>query len=206
RRTVDEKFEQKKSGLTVALSGTVGSAINNAVTSAQETKESSDSRLKALQATKTALSGVQAGQAATMASATGDPNATGVSLSLTTQKSKSQQHSESDTVSGSTLNAGNNLSVVATGKNRGDNRGDIVIAGSQLKAGGNTSLDAANDILLSGAANTQKTTGRNSCSGGGVGVSIGAGGNGAGISVFAGVNAAKGSEKGNGTEWTETTT
>ncbi|EOM9781009.1 contact-dependent inhibition toxin CdiA [Escherichia coli] len=206
RRTVDEKFEQKKSGLTVALSGTVGSAINNAVTSAQETKESSDSRLKALQATKTALSGVQAGQAAAMATATGDPNAMGVSLSLTTQKSKSQQHSESDTVSGSTLNAGNNLSVVATGKNRGDNRGDIVIAGSQLKAGGNTSLDAANDVLLSGAANTQKTTGRNSSSGGGVGVSIGAGGNGAGISVFASVNAAKGSEKGNGTEWTETTT
>ncbi|EOA1933896.1 hemagglutinin repeat-containing protein, partial [Escherichia coli] len=129
----------------------------------------------------------------------------GVSLSLTTQKSKSQQHSESDTVSGSTLNAGNNLSVVATGKNRGDNRGDIVIAGSQLKAGGNTSLDAANDVLLSGAANTQKTTGRNSSSGGGVGVSIGAGGNGAGISVFASVNAAKGREKGNGTEWTETT-
>ncbi|EFN9457037.1 Contact-dependent inhibitor A, partial [Escherichia coli] len=205
RRTVDEKFEQKKSGLTVALSGTVGSAINNAVTSAQETKESSDSRLKTLQATKTALSGVQAGQAAAMASATGDPNATGVSLSLTTQKSKSQQHSESDTVSGSTLNAGNNLSVVATGKNRGDNRGDIVIAGSQLKAGGNTNLDAANDVLLSGAANTQKTTGRNSSSGGGVGVSIGAG-KGAGISVFASVNAAKGSEKGNGTEWTETTT
>ncbi|HGE9234374.1 TPA: contact-dependent inhibition effector tRNA nuclease [Escherichia coli] len=205
RRTVDEKFEQKKSGLTVALSGTVGSAINNAVTSAQETKESSDSRLKVLQATKTALSGVQAGQAAAMATATGDPNAMGVSLSLTTQKSKSQQHSESDTVSGSTLNAGNNLSVVATGKNRGDNRGDIVIAGSQLKAGGNTSLDAANDVLLSGAANTQKTTGRNSSSGGGVGVSIGAGGNGAGISVFASVNAAKGSEKGNGTEWTETT-
>ncbi|EER3790137.1 filamentous hemagglutinin N-terminal domain-containing protein, partial [Escherichia coli] len=205
RRTVDEKFEQKKSGLTVALSGTVGSTINNAVTSAQETKESSDSRLKALQATKTALSGVQAGQAAAMATATGDPNATGVSLSLTTQKSESQQHSESDTVSGSTLNAGNNLSVVATGKNRGDNRGDIVIAGSQLKAGGNTSLDAANDVLLSGAANTQKTTGRNSSSGGGVGVSIGAGGNGAGISVFASVNAAKGSEKGNGTEWTETT-
>ncbi|MCD3935268.1 contact-dependent inhibition effector tRNA nuclease [Escherichia coli] len=205
RRTVDEKFEQKKSGLTVALSGTVGSTINNAVTSAQETKERSDSRLKVLQATKTALSGVQAGQAAAMATATGDPNATGVSLSLTTQKSKSQQHSESDTVSGSTLNAGNNLSVVATGKNRGDNRGDIVIAGSQLKAGGNTSLDAANDVLLSGAANTQKTTGRNSSSGGGVGVSIGAGGNGAGISVFASVNAAKGSEKGNGTEWTETT-
>ncbi|EHX8709976.1 FhaB, partial [Escherichia coli] len=57
---MDEKFEQKKSGLTVALSGTVGSAINNAATMAREAKETSDSRLKALQATKTALSGVQA--------------------------------------------------------------------------------------------------------------------------------------------------
>jgi filamentous hemagglutinin len=38
KRTRDETFEQKKSGLTVALSGTVGSAINNAV-AAQETKE-----------------------------------------------------------------------------------------------------------------------------------------------------------------------
>uniref|UniRef100_UPI00390619C7 hemagglutinin repeat-containing protein n=1 Tax=Enterobacter asburiae TaxID=61645 RepID=UPI00390619C7 len=205
KRTRDETFEQKKSGLTVALSGTVGSAINNAVSAAQETKEQSDDRLKALQATKTVLSGVQAGQAADMAATTGDPNAMGVSLSLTTQKSKSQQHAESDAVAGSTLNAGNNLAITANGKNKGENSGDIVIAGSQLKAGGDTSLDAQNDILLSGAANTQKTSGKNSSSGGGIGVSIGAGGNGAGISVFANVNAAHGKDKGNGTDWTETT-
>lgn len=205
RRTRDETFEQKKSGLTVALSGTVGSAINNAVSAAQETKEQSDGRLKALQATKTVLSGVQAGQAADMAATTGDPNAMGVSLSLTTQKSKSQQHAESDAVAGSTLNAGNNLSITANGKNKGANSGDIVIAGSQLKAGGDTTLDAQNDILLSGAANTQKTSGKNSSSGGGIGVSIGAGGSGAGISVFANVNAAHGKDKGNGTDWTETT-
>lgn len=205
KRTRDETFEQKKSGLTVALSGTVGSAINNAVSAAQETKEQSDGRLKALQATKTVLSGVQAGQAADMAATTGDPNAMGVSLSLTTQKSKSQQHAESDAVAGSTLNAGNNLSIISNGKNKGANSGDIVIAGSQLKAGGDTTLDAQNDILLSGAANTQKTSGKNSSSGGGIGVSIGAGGNGAGISVFANVNAAHGKDKGNGTDWTETT-
>lgn len=205
KRTRDETFEQKKSGLTVALSGTVGSAINNAVSAAQETKEQSDGRLKALQATKTVLSGVQAGQAADMAATTGDPNAMGVSLSLTTQKSKSQQHAESDAVAGSTLNAGNNLTITANGKNNGVNSGDIVIAGSQLKAGSDTTLDAQNDILLSGAANTQKTSGKNSSSGGGIGVSIGAGGSGAGISVFANVNAAHGKDKGNGTDWTETT-
>ncbi|MGN2425918.1 hemagglutinin repeat-containing protein [Klebsiella electrica] len=202
KRTRDETFEQKKSGLTVALSGTVGSAINNAVTAAQNTREESDGRLKALQATKTVLSGVQAGQAAEVANLTADPNAMGVSLSLTTQKSKSQQHAESDAVAGSTLNAGNNLSITANGK-KGD--GDIVIAGSQLKAGGDTLLDAKNDVILSGAANTQQSSGKNSSSGGGVGVSIGAGGNGAGISVFANVNAAKGKDKGNGTDWTETT-
>ncbi|WP_404651948.1 hemagglutinin repeat-containing protein [Raoultella terrigena] len=201
KRTRDETFEQKKSGLTLALSGTVGSAINNAVTSAQDTKEESDGRLKALQATKTVLSGVQAGQAADMANLTADPNAMGVSLSLTTQKSKSQQHAESDAVAGSTLNAGNNLSITANGK-KGE--GDIVIAGSQLKAGGDTLLDAKNDVILSGAANTQQSSGKNSSSGGGVGVSIGAG-KGAGISVFANVNAAKGKDKGNGADWTETT-
>lgn len=201
KRTRDETFEQKKSGLTLALSGTVGSAINNVVTSAQETKEESDGRLKALQATKTVLSGVQAGQAADMANTTADPNAMGVSLSLTTQKSKSQQHAESDAVAGSTLNAGNNLSLTANGK-KGE--GDIVIVGSQLKAGGDTLLDAKNDVILRGAANTQQSSGKNSSSGGGVGVSIGAG-KGAGISVFANVNAAKGKDKGNATDWTETT-
>ncbi|EJH8514051.1 hemagglutinin repeat-containing protein [Escherichia coli] len=204
KRTRDETFEQKKSGLTLALSGTVGSAINNAVTAAQDTKEESDGRLKALQTTKTVLSGVQAGQAAEAANLTADPNAMGVSLSLTTQKSKSQQHAESDAVTGSTLNAGNNLSITANGKGKGPNSGDIVIAGSQLKAGGDTLLDAKNDIILSGAANTQQSSGKNSSSGGGVGVSIGAG-KGAGISVFANVNAAKGKDNGNGTDWNETT-
>ncbi|WP_049060506.1 hemagglutinin repeat-containing protein, partial [Klebsiella aerogenes] len=204
KRTRDETFEQKKSGLTLALSGTVGSAINNAVTAAQDTKEESDGRLKALQATKTVLSGVQAGQAAEAADLTADPNAMGVSLSLTTQKSKSQQHAESDTITGSTLNAGNNLSITANGKGKGPNSGDIVIAGSQVKAGGDTLLDAKHDVILSGAANTQQSSGKNSSSGGGVGVSIGAG-KGAGISVFANVNAANGKDKGNGTDWTETT-
>uniref|UniRef100_UPI0037438109 hemagglutinin repeat-containing protein n=1 Tax=Lelliottia amnigena TaxID=61646 RepID=UPI0037438109 len=206
KRTRDETFEQKASGLTVALSGAVGSAINSAVQSAQAAKEESDGRVAALQATKAVLSGVQAGQGAVVAQQTGDPaNGFGVSISLTTQKSKSQNHAESDVAAGSTLNAGGNLAITATGKGKSEHSGDVVIAGSQLKAGGDTSLNAENDILLTGAANTQKSTGKNSSSGGGVGVSIGGGSGGAGISVFANVNAAKGNEKGNGTSWTETT-
>ncbi|EOI3469348.1 hemagglutinin repeat-containing protein [Cronobacter turicensis] len=206
KRTSDQKFEQKSSGLTVALTGAVVDAVNSAVTAAKDATKQSDSRLAALQATKSVLSGYQAVQGKEMADTTGEPNAgIRVSVSLTTQKSKSEQHQVSDQVTGSTLNAGNNLSINATGKNHGANSGDIVVAGSSMKAGGDASLNAARDILLTGAANTQKTTGSNSSSGGGVGVSFGVGQGSAGLSVFANVNAAKGKEKGDGTDWTETT-
>ncbi|EPT7082609.1 hemagglutinin repeat-containing protein [Cronobacter sakazakii] len=206
KRTTDQKFEQKSSGLTVALTGAVVDAVNNAVTAAKEASKQSDSRLAALQATKSVLSGYQAVQGKEMADTTGEPNAgIRVSVSLTTQKSKSEQHQVSDQVTGSTLNAGNDLSINATGKNHGANSGDIVVAGSSMKAGGDASLNAARDILLNAAANTQKTTGSNSSSGGGVGVSVGVGQGSAGLSVFANVNAAKGKEKGDGTDWTETT-
>ncbi|MDI0547253.1 contact-dependent inhibition effector tRNA nuclease [Escherichia coli] len=207
RRTVDEKFEQKKSGLTVALSGAVGSAINNAATMAREAKETSDSRLAALKGTQAVLSGVQAGVNHGLQQQSADPNnGIGVSISLNHQQSKSETKYQHDIVSGSTLSAGNNVSVTATGKNKDhNNSGDILITGSQIKSGNDTSLNAQNDILLTAAADTRQTTGKNSSKGGGVGVSFGGGTNGGGLSIFAGINGSEGREKGNGTTWTETT-
>ncbi|WP_237897932.1 contact-dependent inhibition effector tRNA nuclease [Escherichia coli] len=207
RRTVDEKFEQKKSGLTVALSGTVGSAINNAATMAREAKETSDSRLAALKGTQAVLSGVQAGVNHGLQQQSADPNnGIGVSISLNHQQLKSETKYQHDIVSGSTLSAGNNVSVTATGKNKDhNNSGDILITGSQIKSGNDTSLNAQNDILLAAAADTRQTTGKNSSKGGGVGVSFGGGTNGGGLSIFAGINGSEGREKGNGTTWTETT-
>ncbi|CNF73762.1 putative adhesin/hemolysin precursor [Yersinia similis] len=55
--------EQKQSGLTLALSGAVGSAVNTAVTTAKAASEESSGRLGALQGVKAALNGVQAVQA-----------------------------------------------------------------------------------------------------------------------------------------------
>ncbi|MGS0638793.1 hemagglutinin repeat-containing protein [Citrobacter sp. VF227] len=207
RRTVNEKFEQKSTGITLALSGVVGSALNQAVSAAQDAKDSSDSRLSALKGTQAVLSGVQAGMNREQQQQSAEPNnGIGVSLSLTHQQSKSETKYEHDMVSGSNINAGRDVSVTATGKHPdGSNSGDIVIGGSQIKAGDNLTLDAQNDILLAAAANTQQTTGKNSSSGGGVGISFGGGSNGGGLSIFANVNASKGSEKGNGTTWTETT-
>ncbi|MHA7845174.1 hemagglutinin repeat-containing protein [Serratia sp. D1N4] len=202
----DETFEQKTSGLTVALSGPVGSAVNSAVTTAQQAKKETDGRLAALQGTKAALSGAQAVQAGQLVQAEGGDAASmvGVSVSLGSQKSSSQQHQEQKTVSGSTLTAGNNLTVTATGQGNSANSGDLLIAGSQLKAGGDTTLDAQRDLLLLGAANTQKTEGSNSSSGGNIGVSLGVGGSGSGLSVFANANKSQGNEHGDGTFWSET--
>ncbi|EKN3345987.1 hemagglutinin repeat-containing protein [Yersinia ruckeri] len=198
--------EQKQSGLTLALSGPVGSAINTAVTTAKAASEESNGRLAALQGVKAALSGVQAVQAGQLVQAEGGDTASmfGISASLGSQKSSSQQHQEQTSVAGSTLTAGNNLSVMATGEGNSANSGDILIAGSQLKAGGDTTLDAARDVLLLGAANTQKTDGSNRSSGGSVGVSLGMGGSGSGLSVFANANKGQGRERGDGTFWSET--
>ncbi|WP_052687191.1 hemagglutinin repeat-containing protein [Enterobacter hormaechei] len=203
KRTRDERFEQKSSGLTVALSGAAGSAVNNAVTTAQSAKQSSDSRLAALQGTQAALSGVQAGQAVTLDQAKGSPdkrnnNTIGVSASIGSQSSKSSSHMESETTTGSTLSAGNNVTINATGS-------DITVAGSQIKAGKDVTLDAARDVNLIASQDTQQITGKNSSSGGSLGVGVGVGSGGAGISISANANSSKGHEKGNGVWQNETT-
>ncbi|ENW5212007.1 hemagglutinin repeat-containing protein [Enterobacter cloacae] len=203
KRTRDEKFEQKSSGLTVALSGAAGSAVNNAVTTAQSAKQSSDSRLAALQGTQAALSGVQAGQAVALDQVKGDSdkrnnNTIGVSASIGSQSSKSSSHMESETTTGSSLSAGNNVTIKATGS-------DITVAGSQIKAGKDVTLDAARDVNLIASQDTQQTTGKNSSSGGSLGVGVGVGSGGAGISISVNANSSKGHEKGNGVWQNETT-
>ncbi len=196
------KVEQKKSGLTLALSGTVGSALNTAVETSQQAKSTDDSRLAALQGTKAALSGVQAVQAARLAEAQGaDPannNMVGISISYGSQSSTSTQNSGQSTAQGSSLTAGNNLSIRAT-------EGDITVQGSQLQAGKDVSLDAARDVNLLSAKNTQYLDGKNESQGGTLGVGIGVGSGGIGLSISASVNKGKGNEKGNGTTHTETT-
>ncbi|CAM7079235.1 hemagglutinin repeat-containing protein [Escherichia coli] len=201
--------EQKTSGLTLALSGTAGSALNTTVETVQAAKSAGNSRLEALQGVKAALSGAQAVQAGRLAEAQGNQkennNAVGISLSYGSQSSKSEQQSEQTVAKGSTLTAGNNLSIQATGSGVKGVDGDLTIQGGQIKAGNNVLLQANRDVNLVSAENTSKLEGKNTSSGGSVGVGVGVGSGGWGISVSASANQGKGSEKGNGTTHTETT-
>ncbi|EIR6580401.1 hemagglutinin repeat-containing protein, partial [Escherichia coli] len=201
--------EQKTSGLTLALSGTAGSALNTTVETVQAAKSAGNSRLEALQGVKAALSGAQAVQAGRLADAQGadaeNNNTVGISLSYGSQSSKSEQQSEQTVAKGSTLTAGNHLSIQATGSGVKGVDGDLTIQGSQIKAGNNVLLQANRDVNLVSAENTSKLEGKNTSSGGSVGVGVGVGSGGWGISVSASANQGKGSEKGNGTTHTETT-
>ncbi|WP_254379799.1 hemagglutinin repeat-containing protein [Pantoea ananatis] len=227
RNNRTETFESKQSGFTLALSGTVGSALNTAVSVAQQARKEGDGRLRALQGTKAALSGAQAAAAyendsalteaanAKNAAAGIDPkadnaaqgakNTVGITLSYGSQSSKSESYSQSSQAQGSTLNAGRNIAITATGKNKGEQSGDITLAGTQMKAGGEMTLDAARDINLLSSQNTQQTDNKNSSKGGSVGIGIGVGSGGYGITVSASVNSSKGRENGNSLTHNETT-
>ncbi|HAM3643533.1 TPA: filamentous hemagglutinin, partial [Escherichia coli] len=189
--------------------GTAGSALNTTVETVQAAKSAGNSRLEALQGVKAALSGAQAVQAGRLAEAQGNQkennNTVGISLSYGSQSSKSEQQSEQTVAKGSTLTAGNNLSIQATGSGVKGVDGDLTIQGSQIKAGNNILLQANRDVNLVSAENTSKLEGKNTSSGGSVGVGIGVGPGGSGFSLSASVNQGKGSEKGNGTTHTETT-
>ncbi|HAT1578425.1 TPA: filamentous hemagglutinin, partial [Raoultella ornithinolytica] len=157
------EVEQKTSGLTLALSGTAGSALNSVVQATQDARSAGSSRLQALQGVKAALSGVQASQAARLDAAQGnDPannNTVGISLSYGSQSSTSTQHSAQTTAQSSTLTAGRDLSISAR-------EGDLTAVGSQLKAGNDVALSASRDLNLISAENTSRLEGKNDSHGG----------------------------------------
>ncbi|MGE5987666.1 hemagglutinin repeat-containing protein [Klebsiella michiganensis] len=196
--TQTHTVEQKTSGLTLALSGMVGSAINTAVSSANQASTESNGRLAALSGLQSALSGVQAYQASQMQTADSSPESMiGVNLSWGSQSSKSTQRQTQNTSRGSSLMAGNNLSIIAT-------ETDINVEGSQLQAGGSALLNAARDVNLFSAENASTLSGKNESHGSsfGVGINFGQGAN--GLTVSASANAAKGHERGNSLTHNET--
>ncbi|WP_299998359.1 hemagglutinin repeat-containing protein [uncultured Cedecea sp.] len=199
-RTDITTVETKQSGLSVSLSGAVGSALNTAVETAQTARKTDDGQLKALQGIKAGLKLEQAKQAGQLASAQNpDSDASnngsfGVNLSYGSSSSKSVTKTEQKTASGSSLTAGDNINLTATAQS---GQGNILVQGSTLNADKNISLTARNDIALNSAANTQVLDSKNDSKGSSVGVGITAGQGGVGWNVNASMSKGSGFEKGN---------
>ncbi|HHN8460651.1 TPA: hemagglutinin repeat-containing protein [Morganella morganii] len=119
------------------------------------------------------------------------------------QAPKSTSKTEQKTASGSSLTAGDNLTLNATGKAT-DSQGNINVQGSTLNADKDLTLNAKNDINLSSATNTQTVDSKNESKGSSVGVGITAGQGGAGWNVNASISKGSGFEKGNSQYYTDT--
>ncbi len=138
------KTETKSSGLTLGLSGTVGSALNTATQQVTAARKEEDGRLAALKGTQAALTGYQATQAARLAEASGKPDAgnyAGVTVSYGKQKSTSESRVDERTASSSHLQAGGDMAIRATG-------GDVTVVGSQLQAGRDADVSATGSIVM----------------------------------------------------------
>ncbi|WP_240687903.1 hemagglutinin repeat-containing protein [Burkholderia sp. SRS-25] len=180
-----QQQQTSKSGLTVGLSGSVGDAINNAISETQAARESakdSNGRASALHsiaaAGDVAFGGM--GGAALLNGAKG-PQAPSIGVQVSVGSShSSMQSSEDQTIQrGSIINAGGTTKLIATG-NGTPRDGNITIAGSNVNAA-NVALVANNQVNLINTTDTDKTQSSNSSSGSSVGVSIGT--NGIGVSA-----------------------
>lgn len=194
----------KQSGFTVAVTSPVLSAVQSASSQIKAAGQSSDSRVKALAAANVAMNAKQAvdavkagqGQVPTSqknpdgSSVMTDGNAAdkaggiGLSFTLGSSRSQSQQSSSADLARGSSVTAGGDISIRATG---GGSDSDLTLRGSTVQAAGKTRLQAEDQINILAAQNTtQESNSQSSKSGSvGVGINLGAGGLNAGVTVSA---------------------
>lgn len=198
-----ETYEQKKSGLTLSVSSAITDAAMAANNAIKRGSEVSDDRLKALYGVKAAQDMWVAGSGAASVAggaAGGDMNAVRVELNVGSSKSTSTSELKQNEVRGSTLTAGGDVNMVATGQS--GTSGDLHITGSGV-TGNNVTLVAQNDLLLDAAANNseQKTSNNSSGWAAGVHVSIG---NETGIGVQASGYQSKGGDNGKTTEYVNT--
>jgi filamentous hemagglutinin len=163
----------KQSGLTLALSNPVLNAIQTADQMAKAASKTRDSRMKALAAASTGLSGyaaytaIQDGQGSTIngkdnqiltreigpdgkpktrdANAADKAGGINLSLSVGSSSNKSHRESSSDTSAASRVQAAGKLSLHASGAGQDSN---ILIQGSDLTAAKAITLNADNHIQL----------------------------------------------------------
>lgn len=219
-----QSMEYEQTGITLAITSPVISAIQTAQQMTQATNNTNDPRLLALAAGTTALAASNAADALGRVDAFGNvptANNTGpndmtnvreataaeqvgginVSLSIGTSSASSNSSQTMSSASGSTLSAGGNINITATGDGTNNpDTGNINVIGSTIKAADDVTLTAQNAINLQAAQNVDTLSAKNSGNSASLGVSFGSDG----FLVTAGLSGSKGKTNGNGSTWTET--
>lgn len=187
----------RQSGLTIALSNPVVSAVQTAAQMGRVQAQSGDARTKALAAGTTVLAATKAADAVKASPQT----AGGLSISIMagSASSDSWQTQASTSAVGSRIQAGRDVRIRAQGSGSDSN---INVVGSDIVAGNDALLKADNRINLMAAANSAEQHGTSRSSSGGVGVQLNIGSNGFGFGVAANASGARGNADGSDTRWT----
>ena len=166
-KTVTEQ-KSKQSGLTIAITSPIITAIQTAQQMSEAAADTKDGRMKLLAAANVGLAANNAASAiAESGSAVGGVNLT---ISIGGSKSSSKSTQTSDNAAASNLSAGRDIRIEASGAGA---ESDLTIQGSKAAATRNLTLAAEDEIRLLAAQNTadQKSSNKNSSAS--VGISIG---------------------------------
>lgn len=198
KHTVEQK------GFTLAVNVPVVMAVRGALETAQDVGKSGDDRINMLAAANAAWDSARAASAM-MNTAQGlmadgaQAAAQNVSVSLTYGQSKQTNTEKVDSTSAlaSTVNAGKQAVVVATG----GERSDINIIGSDVSGKQGTTLFADDDINIVAARQERHERDDNQSTGWNAGVAVSYGQGGASFGVTAGANVGKGHGNGDEVSW-----
>jgi filamentous hemagglutinin len=206
-----ETHDVKQSGLSITVSGPVAAAAQTVARAADRDVQSVDPRIAALQGVKAGLmvndypdKAEQAKALDAANAANGDPNAAPaskpmafkVSATVGSSRSHAQSVSRETAQSGSSIAAGKDVYISATGSGDRDPAGyavdgDLKAAGARI-SGNNITIAAARDVELTAAESTASNRGQSSSSSVGVGVGFAIGGKQNGVTLEAQASASRG--------------
>ena len=194
------KHREKQSASRTAIGGAVSVPVLDSVQSMQQVgramSRTEDSRMQALGAATLAMQSKTAYEGA-KALVNKDPTGVKFSVSLGSQKSKSQSAQQSRSVVASSVVAGGDVHIQASGSSASD----IQIIGSTVSAGRDIDLLASRNILLAAAKNTSEHNSKNSGSGWSAGVGLSIGGSQTGFTLDLAANQFQGKSNGNDSLW-----
>ncbi|HHX4187671.1 TPA: hemagglutinin repeat-containing protein [Burkholderia contaminans] len=196
-----EQQQFRQAGLSVGFTNPVVAAVQTGRQMAEAAQHAKgDARLTALAAATTGLAAKNLYDGATSGNPAQSPTSVGVSISLGASKSDNQSQEQASTAVGSTVSAGRNVTIAASGAGADSN---INVIGSTVSAGNKALLAADGDVNLQAAQSTSSQHSTNSGSSASVGIAFTVGSQN-GFSLNAGVAGNRGHADGDSTTWTNT--
>ncbi|WP_415786063.1 hemagglutinin repeat-containing protein, partial [Bordetella tumulicola] len=194
-----ESLDIKKTGVSISVDVPMINAMQAMGGMADTAANADNPVMQGLAAAAAGLEGLSALKAvptpgnADGAAAVAQAASIRVGISVGTSKQSSQTELKASTAKGSTVSAGQDLTVIAAGAEKDSG---INVKGSKLSAGGNTVLDAEGKINLQASASTLDMKHKSSGSSAAIGVAASLGSDGVSFGVEVSASGAKGRAKG----------